>query len=76
MTTAEINDYLSQFDVWDRYDMDGDGNFNEPDGYIDHFQAVHAGEGEETGGGAQGQTPFGAIVGMLSSAPMAPTAPE
>jgi len=45
---------LSQFDVWDRYDNDGDGNFDEPDGYIDHFQAVHAGEGEETGGGAQG----------------------
>jgi len=54
MTPAEINDYLAQFDVWDRYDADGDGNFNEPDGYIDHFQAVHAGEGEETGGGAQG----------------------
>jgi immune inhibitor A len=54
-TPAEIDDYLSQFDVWDRYDMDGDSNFNEPDGYIDHFQAVHAGEGEETGGGAQGQ---------------------
>ena len=31
-----------------------DGNFNEPDGYIDHFQAIHAGEGEEAGGGAQG----------------------
>ncbi|MFN2163926.1 MAG: immune inhibitor A domain-containing protein, partial [Candidatus Promineifilaceae bacterium] len=54
MSTAEINDYLSQFDVWDRYDIDGDGNFDEPDGYIDHFQSVHAGEGEETGGGAQG----------------------
>ena len=53
-TPAEINAYLSQFDVWDRYDYDGDGNFNEPDGYIDHFQVVHAGEGEETGGGAQG----------------------
>jgi immune inhibitor A len=53
-TTAEINDYLAQFDVWDRYDIDGDGDFNEPDGYIDHFQSVHAGEGEETGGGAQG----------------------
>ena len=45
---------LASFDVWDRYDYDGDGNFNEPDGYIDHFQSVHAGEGEETGGGAQG----------------------
>lgn len=53
-TVAEINDYLAQFDVWDRYDSDGDGNFNEPDGYIDHFQSVHAGEGQETGGGAQG----------------------
>ncbi len=53
-TAAEIDAYLAQFDVWDRYDFDGDGNFNEPDGYIDHFQSVHAGEGEETGGGAQG----------------------
>jgi len=54
MTPAEIDDYLSQFDVWDRYDWDGDGNFNEPDGYIDHFQSIHAGEGEEAGGGALG----------------------
>lgn len=54
MSKAEINAYLSQFDVWDRYDYDGDGNFDEPDGYIDHFQSVHAGEGEETGGGAFG----------------------
>ncbi len=53
-TAADINAYLAQFDVWDRYDVDGDGNFDEPDGYIDHFQSVHAGEGEETGGGAQG----------------------
>ena len=53
-TAAEINAYLAPFDVWDRYDYDGDGNFDEPDGYIDHFQSVHAGEGEETGGGAQG----------------------
>ena len=48
-TPAEIDTYLSQFDVWDRYDFDDDGNFNEADGYIDHFQAVHAGEGEEAG---------------------------
>ena len=53
-TQAEINDDLAKFDVWDRYDHDGDGDFDEPDGYIDHFQSVHAGEGEETGGGAQG----------------------
>ena len=46
---AEIKDYLKTFDVWDRYDFDQDGDFNEPDGYIDHFQAIHAGEGEEAG---------------------------
>jgi immune inhibitor A len=51
---ADIAAYLKTFDVWDRYDFDGDGNFNEPDGYIDHFQAIHAGEGEEAGGGDQG----------------------
>ena len=53
-TDADIATYLAQFDQWDRYDHDGDGDFNEPDGYIDHFQAIHAGEGEEAGGGAQG----------------------
>ncbi|QIG42611.1 M6 family metalloprotease domain-containing protein [Nocardioides anomalus] len=48
-TDAEIVAYLKKFDVWDRYDFDGDGDYNEPDGYIDHFQAIHAGEGEEAG---------------------------
>ncbi|HEX8993136.1 MAG TPA: M6 family metalloprotease domain-containing protein [Anaerolineales bacterium] len=48
-TPAQINDYLAKFDVYDRYDYDGDGNFNEPDGYIDTFQSVHAGPGEEAG---------------------------
>ncbi len=41
-------------DTQDRYDCDGDGNFDERDGYVDHFQLVHAGMGEEAGGGAQG----------------------
>jgi immune inhibitor A len=54
MTGAEVDEYLSQFDVWDRYDFDGDGNFDEADGYIDHFQAVHAGPGQEAGGGEFG----------------------
>jgi immune inhibitor A len=49
-----VQDYLKQFDVWDRNDFDNDGNFDESDGYIDHFQAVHAGQGEDAGGGAQG----------------------
>jgi immune inhibitor A len=51
-TPAEINEYLSQFDVWDRYDYNSNGDFDEPDGYIDTFQSVHAGLGEEEGGEA------------------------
>jgi immune inhibitor A len=53
-TPAEIDAYLADFDVWDRYDWDMDGVFDEPDGYIDHMQFVHAGEGNEAGGGALG----------------------
>ncbi|MGW1613746.1 immune inhibitor A domain-containing protein [Streptomyces sp. NPDC002285] len=53
-TDAEIKADVKQFDQWDRYDFDGDGDFNEADGYIDHFQVVHAGEDESAGGGAQG----------------------
>ncbi|TDT40713.1 immune inhibitor A [Streptomyces sp. BK208] len=53
-TDAQIKADVARFDEWDRYDFDGDGNFNEPDGYIDHFQIVHAGEDESAGGGVQG----------------------
>ena len=55
-TPGEINDYLKTFDVWDRYDYNGNGNFDEPDGYIDTFQSVHAGEGNEAGGGILGDS--------------------
>jgi immune inhibitor A len=48
---ADIKAQLASFDVWDRYDHDNDGNFDESDGYLDHFQAVHAGEGEDGNGG-------------------------
>ncbi|MER6116729.1 immune inhibitor A domain-containing protein [Streptomyces sp. NPDC001743] len=54
-TPEQIKTDLAQYDQWDRYDFDGDGNFNEPDGYIDHFQIVHAGEDESAGGGAEGK---------------------
>ncbi|MFJ9621550.1 immune inhibitor A domain-containing protein [Streptomyces sp. NPDC101181] len=54
-TDAQIKADLAEYDQWDRYDFDGDGNFNEPDGYIDHFQLVHAGEDESAGGGAEGE---------------------
>ncbi len=45
-TMAEITDYLKTFDQQDRYDVDGDSNYSEPDGFIDHFQIVHAGGDE------------------------------
>ena len=45
---------LSEFDKIDRYDLDGDGDYNEPDGMIDYLIVIHAGVGEEAGGGAQG----------------------
>jgi immune inhibitor A len=53
-SNAGINWDPAAVDVEDRYDCDGDGDFNEADGYVDHFQLIHAGQGEEEGGGAQG----------------------
>jgi immune inhibitor A len=54
-TTAQITADLKTFDQWDRYDFDGDGNFNEPDGYIDHFQIVHSGGDQADGDPQQGE---------------------
>lgn len=45
---------LSEYDVWDRDDYDGDGVYNEPDGIIDHLMVIHSGVGEEAGGGSLG----------------------
>ncbi|ABC80604.1 immune inhibitor A domain-containing protein [Anaeromyxobacter dehalogenans] len=53
-TPAELDAYLASYDLRDRYDYDGDGNFDEPDGYVDTVQFVHAGEGNEAGGGVLG----------------------
>ncbi|MCX7570853.1 immune inhibitor A [Tumebacillus sp. DT12] len=42
---------LNQYDLEDIYDLDGDGNKREPDGLVDHLMVIHAGVGEEAGGG-------------------------
>jgi immune inhibitor A len=34
------------YDLWDPTDFDGDGNRDEPDGYIDHFIMIVAGKGQ------------------------------
>ncbi|MGL5857504.1 MAG: immune inhibitor A domain-containing protein [Angustibacter sp.] len=54
-TRAQITAELKTFDQWDRYDADADGNFNEPDGYLDHFQIVHAGGDQADGDPQQGE---------------------
>lgn len=54
-TPAQIKAQLAEYDVWDRYDADHDGNFDEPDGYLDHLVVVHAGKDQTWGGGAQGK---------------------
>ncbi len=45
---------LAEYDEFDLYDLDGDGNQNEPDGLVDHLMVIHAGTGQEAGGGALG----------------------
>ena len=54
-TAAEIKADVASFDQQDRYDFDGDGNFNEADGYIDRIQVVHAGGDEADGDPYQGE---------------------
>ncbi|MBO4159887.1 immune inhibitor A domain-containing protein [Micromonospora antibiotica] len=54
-TDAQIAADVKSMDEWDRYDYDGDGNFNEPDGYIDHFQIVHSGGDQADGDPIQGE---------------------
>lgn len=54
-TPADIKAELAQYDVYDRYDVDHDGNFNEPDGYLDHLIVVHGGKDQTWGGGKQGK---------------------
>jgi immune inhibitor A len=45
---------LAEYDEFDLYDLDGDGDQNEPDGLVDHLMVLHAGVGQEAGGGALG----------------------
>ncbi|MGC5017166.1 immune inhibitor A domain-containing protein [Micromonospora sp. DT47] len=51
----EIAADVKAMDQWDRYDHDQDGDFNESDGYIDHFQIVHSGGDEADGDPYQGE---------------------
>lgn len=74
-TDAQLKAELASFDQWDRYDYDGDGNFNEPDGYIDHFQIVHAGADEAAGGGQQGEDAIWSHKSYVNSGAIGQTGP-
>ncbi|MCG7533970.1 immune inhibitor A domain-containing protein [Pseudoalteromonas sp. OOF1S-7] len=45
---------LSDYDLTDLNDRDGDGVLNEPDGVVDHIMLFHSSIGEEAGGGVLG----------------------
>ncbi len=45
---------LSDYDMEDPYDMDGDGDLDEPDGIVDHLMVIFPGIGQEAGGGVLG----------------------
>ncbi|WP_028114510.1 immune inhibitor A domain-containing protein [Ferrimonas kyonanensis] len=52
VASGQVN--LADFDQEDQYDLDNDGNLNEPDGIIDHIMLFHSSIGEEAGGGVLG----------------------
>jgi immune inhibitor A len=45
---------LENYDLEDPHDFDGDGNLLEKDGLVDHLMIIHAGVGQEAGGGSLG----------------------
>lgn len=43
---------VEDYDLEDPHDLDGDGNLREKDGLVDHLMIIHAGMGQEAGGGS------------------------
>lgn len=53
-SAASVKAELAQYDAADRYHANHDGNFAQPDGYLDNVIVVHAGADQTWNGGAQG----------------------
>ncbi|MCT2282443.1 immune inhibitor A [Micromonospora chalcea] len=51
LAAADPNFPWADYDIEDQSDRDGDGNYHEPDGVIDHLVLVHANQGKSRGGG-------------------------
>ncbi|MGF1751407.1 immune inhibitor A domain-containing protein [Vibrio cionasavignyae] len=66
---------LSDFDLEDRYDIDGDGNLREPDGLVDHVMIFHSAVGQEAGGGALGSDAIWSHRWNLGSLQLLPNSP-
>ncbi|WP_144513465.1 immune inhibitor A domain-containing protein [Bacillus mycoides] len=60
---------LSNFDQFDQYDINGDGDRNQPDGVIDHLMVIHAGMGQEAGGGKLGNDAIWSHRSIVSPLP-------
>ena len=75
-TAEQIRAELKTFDQWDRYDYNGDGNFNEADGYIDHFQIVHSGGDEADGDPQQGEDAIWSHRWYVQTTPIGGGGPE
>ncbi|RSN10703.1 protease [Nonomuraea sp. WAC 01424] len=54
LAATQPNFPWADYDQEDVSDSDGDGNFDEPDGVIDHLVMVHAGKDKSSDGGAEG----------------------
>ena len=66
-------DELASYDVEDQFDLDGDGNLEEPDGVIDHFMVFHSSVGEEAGGGVLGDDAIWSHRSFVSNTPISIT---
>ncbi|MCL1124037.1 immune inhibitor A domain-containing protein [Shewanella surugensis] len=54
VVSSMSSEELSQYDIEDPYDLDGDGVTDEADGMLDHVMIFHSSIGEEAGGGLLG----------------------
>lgn len=57
------------YDQEDRYDYNGNGNFREPDGIIDHVMVFHSSIDEAAGGGALGSNAIWSHRSRVSNTP-------
>lgn len=61
---GDLAAHLAPYDRRDRYDADLDGEFDEPDGYIDRLVLVFAGQGQEDSGEADAlHSRYGSVSG-------------